>query len=100
MESLETIRKHLHRFPELSGQEYETQRFLRKHLEGLQHQYFSEVGTTGLLLGFYSGQVGPSILLRADIDALPIKEINTFEHRSLKKMNHISVGTMGMPLLW
>jgi amidohydrolase len=95
LETLKEIRQHLHRFPELSGQEYETQRYLKTHLEDLDHAYFKEVGVTGLLIGFYSKQPGATILLRADIDALPITEINNFAHRSLKEKESHKCGHDG-----
>lgn len=84
MEDLISIRKYLHQYPELSGVEYETQRYLKRHLKKLEVSEILEVGKTGLLAVFKSGNEGPSVLLRADIDALPISEPNTFEHRSKK----------------
>lgn len=83
-QELSKVRRYLHQFPELSGHEYQTQRFLHKRLQELNAQELLEVGGTGLLMSFDSGQRGASILLRCDIDALPIQEINDFAHRSLK----------------
>lgn len=84
MDDLISIRKHLHQYPELSGLEYETQRFLKRQLQELELTELCEVGNTGLLAVFSSDIEGPSILLRADIDALPIQEVNTFSHQSKK----------------
>lgn len=68
------IRRHLHRNPELSFQEYET----FKYISGILHRYglkFRQAGDTGII-GEIEG-INPEkrlILLRADIDALPIIE--------------------------
>jgi amidohydrolase len=67
-------RRHLHAHPEVSGQEYQTAAYLRSQLEklGIECQ---QVGDTGLLGRIYGGLgLGRTILLRADIDALPIQE--------------------------
>ncbi len=73
MFDLVSFRQHLHQNPELSGKEYETQKFLIKHLEKLSLSY-SKVAETGLLIHFKGQEKGPSLLLRGDIDALPIQE--------------------------
>lgn len=64
--------RHLHRNPELSGQEYETCRLIRDALAraGFEVHPIAETGTAGVLR---NGD-GPVIALRADIDALPITE--------------------------
>ncbi|WP_338453330.1 M20 peptidase aminoacylase family protein [Niallia oryzisoli] len=71
---LVSYRRELHEHPELSMQEYETTKRIRKWLEeaGIPVLDFSlEVGVVAEIAG---GQPGPTIALRADIDALPIKE--------------------------
>ena len=95
MQSLISIRQHLHQFPELSGQEYQTQQFLKKQLAPLNPDYLQEVATTGLLVTFWSKRAGPNILLRADMDALPIAEINSFAHRSRKEKESHKCGHDG-----
>ncbi len=79
---LQGVRQHLHKHPELSGIEYQTQQFLKKQCEGLSGLKIQELAGTGLLATLDSGKAGPCILIRADIDALPIQEINEFIHRS------------------
>lgn len=78
------IRRFLHSNPELSGREFETQRFLQKELESIDCQEIKSVGGTGLAVFFKSDKPGKRILIRADIDALPISEINTFDYKSIK----------------
>jgi amidohydrolase len=76
------IRREIHRNPELSEKEFETadriKRFLKKH----SNAEVKTVAKTGVLAVFDSGADGPSLMLRADTDALPISEINEFEHKS------------------
>ncbi|TNE80863.1 MAG: amidohydrolase [Bacteroidetes bacterium] len=79
---LQGVRQHLHQYPELSGQEKQTQAFLKKQCEGLPGLSIQEIAGTGLLATLDSGKAGPCILIRGDIDALPIQEINDFIHRS------------------
>ena len=71
-DELVTIRHHIHKNPELSGQEFETTAYLKAYLEGLN----IEILETGLKTGLVAqvGQGEPVIALRADIDALPILE--------------------------
>ena len=78
-------RRHLHQNPELSFQEYETSKFIKAQLEKLAIPY-EEVANTGVV-GVIEGTKSPAgrtIVLRADIDALPIKEENETEFTSQK----------------
>ena len=64
-------RRHLHRNPELSGQEYDTAGFVAKILEGIGVEDVRHVGDTGVT-GLIRGRgPGRTIALRADMDALP-----------------------------
>ncbi|MGG1599505.1 amidohydrolase [Paenibacillus naphthalenovorans] len=69
------IRRHLHQYPELSHEEFETTAYIRKLLEDagirIAAQYTLK---TGLIAEVGGLQGGPVIALRADIDALPIQE--------------------------
>jgi amidohydrolase len=72
-ETLE-IFKHLHQYPELSGEEHETTRYISAKLAamGLEVKTFQHM--TGVV-GYLPGPPGrPTIAIRADIDALPIQE--------------------------
>lgn len=77
------FRRELHQHPELSGQEQAT---ARRVATFLQHCHPAKIwqglGGDGLLALFDSGQVGPCLLLRAELDALPIQEVNDFSYRS------------------
>lgn len=70
------IRRHLHQYPELSGQEDNTIAFIIEELKklGVAHE---EVPNGGVL-GFIQGDPqGKTLLLRADVDALPMTEAAT-----------------------
>lgn len=67
------LRRDLHRFPELSGKETETRARLKAELEKLGISC-REIGTTSLVAGINEGKGGKVVMLRADIDALPIRE--------------------------
>jgi len=68
------IRRAIHRNPELAFREYATSALIRKELDYFQIQS-SEIQTeTGVVAHIKGALPGPTILLRADIDALPITE--------------------------
>ncbi len=75
-------RRHLHAHPELSFQEDRTAAFVAEQLKALDAEVRAGVAGTGVI-GLLRGEAGErAIALRADMDALPIAEANTFEHRS------------------
>ncbi|HXO96048.1 MAG TPA: amidohydrolase [Chthoniobacterales bacterium] len=79
------FRRHLHRNPELSGEEIETTRFLAQRLdhEKVPHRIAQE--EKGIITETFAGLPNaPAIALRADIDALPIQEENGVDYRSAK----------------
>lgn len=79
-------RHHLHRHPELSFQEFETARFIAASLKkiGLTPQEgIAQTGVSALIEG--NNPTKKVIALRADIDALPIKEINDIPYKSMNE---------------
>lgn len=80
-------RRHLHEHPELGFQEHETARFVTERLRSLGVEDIrtgiAVTGVTGLIHGTGSGPGGNRVvLLRADMDALPIHEENVVDYRS------------------
>lgn len=76
------IRRHLHKYPELSFEETNTSRFIAEQLRNLGVAVRERVGGNGVL-GFIKGKnPGKTIGLRADFDALPIQEENDHEYVS------------------
>jgi amidohydrolase len=67
-------RRDLHRHPELGFQERRTAEIVARRLTELGYTVRAGLGTTGVMGVLRSGKPGKTILLRADIDALPIQE--------------------------
>lgn len=77
-------RRHLHAHPELSFEEYETQKYLAAALDEMGVP-FKKIATTGLIAEIKGAAgSGPTVALRADIDALPITEANQVSYCSTK----------------
>ncbi|MEO5906334.1 MAG: amidohydrolase [Saprospiraceae bacterium] len=67
-------RHHLHANPELSNREFNTAQFVATHLRKLGLEVKTEIAHTGVVGILRGGKPGPVIGLRADMDALPVKE--------------------------
>jgi amidohydrolase len=67
-------RRHRHQYPELSGKEIETTRFLKRELKELGFQILPIRMKTGILAELKGRRAGKTIAVRSDIDALPILE--------------------------
>lgn len=72
-ESLLALYKHIHAYPELAFQEEKTAARLAKELRTAGFTVTEKVGVTGVVGVFRNGD-GPTIMVRADMDALPIVE--------------------------
>jgi amidohydrolase len=71
--SLEALYKHLHAHPELSFQEEKTAARIAEELRAAGYAVTEKVGGHGVV-GILTNGPGPTILLRADLDGLPVKE--------------------------
>ncbi len=67
-------RRHIHQYPELSNREFKTAKFVEEHLRRLGLEVRTGIAKTGVVGILRGAQPGPTIGLRADMDALPIKE--------------------------
>ena len=76
------VRHHLHAHPELSYQEFETSKFIQQKLDGfgIPYNVMAQTGVIGLIKGKNPDK--KVIALRADIDALPIREENKIDYKS------------------
>jgi hippurate hydrolase len=79
---LETIRRDIHAHPELSYQEQRTADVVAQCLTDWGIPVVRGLGVTGVVGIIKSGTSDRAIGLRADMDALPMQELNTFEHAS------------------
>ena len=82
-DDLVAVRRRLHAQPELSMVEYDTAAFVAEELGKLGlDDVRTGIGQTGVLGTLVGGKPGPVTLLRADMDALPITELNQVPYRS------------------
>ncbi len=75
-------RREIHAHPELAYQEHRTADFVAAKLESFGIPIVRGLGKTGLVGTIKAGNSDRSIGLRADMDALPLAEMNAFAHRS------------------
>src|SRR4029450_7432817 len=76
------VRRDLHAHPEIAFQEVRTSGFVAARLRAIGLEAKSGVGKTGVLATIKGGTPGNTVLLRADMDALPIQEENDVSYRS------------------
>ncbi|MEX0904720.1 MAG: amidohydrolase [Balneolaceae bacterium] len=67
-------RRYFHENPELSNREYETAAVVADHLRSLGMEVEVDIAHTGVVGVLEGGKPGPVVALRADMDALPVKE--------------------------
>ncbi|MDA0267468.1 MAG: M20 family metallopeptidase [Cyanobacteria bacterium] len=79
---LSTWRRQIHQRPELGFQEIQTAQFISQKLTkwGIEHQ--TGVAKTGVVAVVHGNRPGPVLGIRADMDALPIQELNDVDYRS------------------
>ncbi len=80
------IRKHIHKNPELSGDEVETSKFIINKLNEFgADKVLSNIGMNGVI-GIFKGKSdkGKSVLFRAEMDAVNVHETSNHEHKSNK----------------
>ena len=72
-ETLMDVYKHLHANPELSSMEFETAAYLAERMKNLGFEVTENFGGTGVVSVMKNGP-GKTIMIRADMDGLPVKE--------------------------
>src|SRR4051794_17948726 len=80
-DALVSLRRELHRHPEIGFQEHKTSAIIRSRLEaaGIDVRGLAGTGLIGTLKG---GKPGQTVLIRAELDALPIVEESEADYRS------------------
>lgn len=76
-------RRDFHENPELSNREFRTAALVAEHLESLGMEVTTGVAHTGVVGILQGGKPGPVVLLRADMDGLPVLERNDLPFKSL-----------------
>ena len=80
---LVAFRRELHRFPEISGEEEQTARRVVDFLAPTKpDEVMAGLGGHGVAMIYDSGKAGPTVLIRSELDALPIEELSGVEHAS------------------
>jgi amidohydrolase len=81
-------RRDFHQNPELSNRETRTSRIVAEHLKKLGLEVESGIAKTGVVALLRTGKPGPTIALRADMDALPVVERVDVPFKSVAKANY------------
>lgn len=81
-EQLVDWRRDFHQHPELGFEETRTGRIVAAHLQELGMEVQAGVGQTGVVATLEGPEPGPTVMLRFDMDALPIEEANELPYRS------------------
>ncbi|AEH51283.1 M20 metallopeptidase family protein [Pseudothermotoga thermarum] len=76
------LRRHFHMYPEIGFDLYKTSQFVADYLEKLGLEVKRNVAKTGVVAVLRGAKKGKTVLLRADMDALPLQELNEVPYRS------------------
>lgn len=95
LSDLESLYKHLHSHPELSLQERQTAARMAKELSALGFEVTSGVGGTGVV-GLLKNGPGPTVLVRTDLDALPVTEQTMRPYASTVKVRDKAGNEVGV----
>ena len=79
---LSRIRRHFHENPELGFEEFRTSAHIADLMEGLGLEVRRNVAQTGVVALLRGGKPGKTVAIRADIDALPVQELNDVPYKS------------------
>jgi amidohydrolase len=84
LDCIVTLRRALHRTPELSNRENGTARTIAEFVGGFDpDEIVTGLGGAGIAAVYRGSSPGPTVLIRSELDALPIAELNEFAHRSV-----------------
>ncbi len=83
LDEITAFRRELHRRPELSGQEAETARTVTQALRTSEPDAIvTNLGGHGVAAVYQGMADGPTVMIRSELDALPIEELSSLPHRS------------------
>lgn len=78
----QNIRRDIHQHPELGFLEFRTAKLIKEYLESFRIKVIDQIGKTGVVGILDSGKPGRTIMVRFDMDALPIQEENEVDYCS------------------
>ena len=84
-EEIISIRRDIHKHPELGFEVHRTAELVSKHLNNLGFEVSTGIGKTGVVGDLIGKNDGPTIGLRADMDALPIQETSDLPYSSVNE---------------
>jgi amidohydrolase len=84
-----TWRRDIHQHPELGDQETRTSKLVADHLRSLGLEVRTGVARTGVVAVLKGAKPGPTVALRADMDALPVKEPKGLPFASQAKAQYL-----------
>ncbi len=89
-------RHDIHEYPELGNREFRTSKKVAEHLVSLGVEVETEIAYTGVVGLIKGGKPGPTIALRADMDALPVTEKTGLSYASVQRTQYLGqdVGVM------
>ena len=96
MEIVISWRHDIHEFPELGNREFRTSKKVAEHLSSLGIEIETEIAYTGVVGLIRGAKPGPTIALRADMDALPVTEQTGLPYASIQRTEYLGqdVGVM------
>lgn len=89
-------RRQLHQHPELGNREFKTSAYIIEQLKGLGLEVKTGIAKTGVIAILQGAKPGPVIALRADMDALPVKERVNISYASTDSAHY---GTSTVPVM-
>lgn len=96
IEKLIEFRHELHRIPETAHQEEKTAEHVKKFLSDYPpDELVDKIGGYGIAAIYNGEATGPTVILRCELDALPIPEVNEMEYRSRNEGNGHKCGHDG-----
>jgi amidohydrolase len=96
LDKYSSIYEEFHQYPDLPGQESRTAAIVARHLESLSYEVQSHIGGHGVL-GILANGKGRTVLLRSELDALPMSEDTGLPYAS--KVEQVDVDGMTKPVM-
>lgn len=87
-QNLAALFEHFHTHPELSHREFKTSKRLAAEIRAFDYDVTEGVGGTGIVAVMENGE-GPTVLIRADMDGLPVKEASGLSYMSTARQEDI-----------